>query len=155
MSFCSKKAHSTLSFDGASKGNPGRSGAGGVVKKADGGIVLRYAWGVGYNTSIQAEALALLQGLKQLKSLGIQVASVFGDSQTIIKTMVDNASLSDLRLSRLIRRIRTLSNSFQCLNFYHIKRDNNKDADAEANKAVTLPLGVIVRDGVESRDPIP
>lgn len=155
MSFCSKKAHSTLSFDGASKGNPGRSGAGGVVKKADGGIVLRYAWGVGYNTSIQAEALALLQGLKQLKSLGIQVASVFGDSQTIIKTMVDNASPSDLRLSRLIRRIRTLSNSFQCLNFYHIKRDNNKDADAEANKAVTLPLGVIVRDGVESRDPIP
>ena len=83
------------------------------------------------------------------------MASVLGDSQSIIKTMVDSASPSDLRLSRLIRRIRTLSNSFQCLNFYHVMRDNNKDADAEANKAVSLPLGVIVRDGVESWDPVP
>lgn len=90
------------------EGNSGSSEAGGVVKKADGGTVLRYAWGVGFNTSIQAEALALLQGLKQLKSLGINDAIVMGDSQSIIKIIVEISSPSDLRLSRLINRIRTL-----------------------------------------------
>ena len=54
LSFCSQKAHSILSFDGAAKRNPGRSEAGGVVKNVDGVTVLRYAWGVVFNTSIQA-----------------------------------------------------------------------------------------------------
>ena len=155
LSFCSQQAQCILSFDGAAKRNPGRSGAGGVIKNADGVKVLSYTWGIGYNTSIQAEALALLQGLKQLKSLGIRVALVLGDSQSIIKTMVDSNFPSDLRLSRLIRRIRVLTNSFQTLNFYHVKRGNNTEADAEANKAVSLPLGVIDRDGVKSWDPVP
>ena len=69
--------------------------------------------------------------------------------------MVDNTYPSDIRLSRLIRRIRTLLKAFQSINFYHIKRDNNNEADVEANKAVTLPPGVINSNGVESRDPIP
>ncbi|WP_369075076.1 reverse transcriptase-like protein, partial [Bacteroides uniformis] len=72
-----------------------------------------------------------------------------GDSQSIIKTIADCSSPFDLRLSRLINGIRTLMKSFQSLNFFHVKRDNNKDADVEANKVVHLPLGVILRDGVE------
>lgn len=139
LALCTKQVHSILFFDGAAKGNPGTSRAGGVVKRADGRTVLRYAWGVGYNTSIQAEALALLQGLKQLKSLSINDTIVMGDSQSIIKTIVDISSPSDLRLSRLIIRIITLSDTFQSLKFYHVKRDNNKDTDVEANKVVLLP----------------
>ena len=147
--FCTKLACSVLFFDGAAKENPGISGAGGIVGNAEGTTVLRYTWGVGYNTSIQAEALALLQGLKQLKFLDIKDATVFGDSQSIIKSIVDRSSPSDLRLSRLMSRIRSLSKSFQSLNFFHVKRDNNKDVDGEANKAVLLSLGVLLRDGNE------
>ena len=69
--FCAKLGRSALFFDGAAKGNPGASGAGGIIRSADGMSVIRYAWGVGFNTSFQVEALALLQGLKQLISLGI------------------------------------------------------------------------------------
>lgn len=153
--FCTKKARKALFFYGAAKGNPGKSGAGGVIKSAKGRTEARYAWGVGINTNIQAEALTLLQGLKVLKTLGIKDVVVFGDSQTIIKAIVDNSSPLDLRLSRLLSRINSLTYSFQNLEFLHIKRDNNKEADAEANKAVLLPLGNYIRDGEEGWDPIP
>lgn len=78
--FCRKKARKALFFYGAAKGNPGNSRAGGVIKSAEGITEASYAWGVGVNTSIQAQALALLQGLKVLKNLGIREAVVFGDS---------------------------------------------------------------------------
>eukprot|EP00253_Pinus_taeda_P029236 PITA_29236 len=155
VELCKKKARKTLFFDGAAKGNPGSFGAGGVIKNADGRIESRYAWGVGFNSSIQAEALALLQGLKMLISLGIKDAIIFWDSQSIIKAMVDKSSPSDLRLSRLLSRIRVLTNTFQNLEFLHVKRENNKEADAEANKAVLLPPGALLRDGDEGWDPIP
>ena len=153
--FCTKLACTVLFFDGAATGNPGISGAGGITRNEEGRTVLRYNWGVGYNTSIQAEALALLQGLKQLKVLGFKDAAVFGDSQSIIQTIVTRSFPSDLRLARLMTRIRTLSKSFQSLKLFHVKRDNNKDANVEANKAVFLFLGVLLREGDESWDPIP
>jgi len=90
-----------------------------------------------------------------IKNLGIREAVVFGDSQIIINAMVNKPSPSDLRLSRLLSRINTLTSSFQKLEFLHIKRENNKEADAEANIAVHLPLGKYIRDREEGWDPIP
>lgn len=69
-----------LFFDGAAKGNPSRSGAGGVIKSTEGITEASYAWGVGVNTNIQAKELALLQGLKVLKKLGTREAVVWGFS---------------------------------------------------------------------------
>eukprot|EP00253_Pinus_taeda_P030893 PITA_30893 len=153
--FYIKKERNTLFFDGAAKGNPGLSSAGGVIKSTEGRTELRFAWGVGFNTSIQAEALALFQGLKQLTTLGIKEATIIADSQSIIKIIVNNSLPSDLRLSRLMSRIRNLINSFQNLEFLHVKRDNNKEADAEANKAALLPHEVLLRNEDEGWDPIP
>jgi ribonuclease HI len=67
---------------------------------------------LGHNTSIQAEALALLQGLKQVKDLGIKEVNVIGDSQSIIKTIVDNIAAKDFRFARLVTRIKTLVKNF-------------------------------------------
>eukprot|EP00253_Pinus_taeda_P005523 PITA_05523 len=58
-----QKMHS-LFFDGAVKGNPDNAGAGGVIKSKDGAEILHFAWGLGINSSTQAEAFALYQGLK-------------------------------------------------------------------------------------------
>ena len=68
---------------------------------------------------------------------------------------MDNSSPADLRLSRLRSRIRILLQSFQSLDFFHVMRDNNKEADAEANTAALLPLGALLKDRVEAWDPIP
>ena len=55
-----------LFFDGASKGNPGRTEGGGVVIDSDGKVEIEYCWNIGYNSNNMAEAYGLWQGLKQL-----------------------------------------------------------------------------------------
>lgn len=53
----------SLFFDGTVKNNSGKVGAGGIVLNPLGEKVHSFAWGLEYASSIQAEALALLQGL--------------------------------------------------------------------------------------------
>lgn len=149
-----QKVHS-LFFDGAVKGNPGKVGAGGTIKNNEGILIHSFSWGLGINSSIQVEALALYQGLKLLLKLKIKEANILGDSQVIIKLMVTNTTPWDLRLARLIHRIRSLGKLFQNLKYFHVLRDNNKEADLEANKATLLSARAMVRDGDEAWDPIP
>jgi ribonuclease HI len=99
--------------------------------------------------------MALFQGLKYLKDLGISEVNVFEDSQVIIKSIVTNFAPSDLCFARMIFRIKVLAKSLQNSNFFHVLRTNNKEADLEANKAVLLSVGSILRDRDESWDPIP
>ena len=48
-----------LFFDGASKGNPGRAGGGGVVIYLDGKVEIEYYWNIGYDSNNMAEAYGL------------------------------------------------------------------------------------------------
>ena len=117
--------------------------------------MIKYAWGLGHSTSIQAESLALLQGLKQAKATGISDLSVIGDSQSIIKVLVEDSSPTDLRLARAILRIRNMVKAFRTASFLHVLRENNKEADSEANKAVLLSEGSLLIDETEEWDSIP
>lgn len=76
----SKQTLPSLFFDGAAKGNPGIVGVGGLIKNSEETPTHRYAWGLGHSSSMQAEAMALLQGIKLLKELGHKEENVFGDS---------------------------------------------------------------------------
>ena len=145
----------TSFFDGVAKGNPGNAGAGGVIKNMEGEIEHIYAWDLGQDTNTQAEAMALLQGLKVMQKVGIKEAKVIGDSQTLIKMLVENTSPKDLRLTRLMARIKKLASSFQKLSFFHVLWNNNKEADTEANRVSLLLVGTLLWDGEENWDPIP
>jgi ribonuclease HI len=48
-----------LHVDGASKGNPGPVGSGGVLLDISGKIMLSFAWGLGQNTNNTAAILAI------------------------------------------------------------------------------------------------
>ena len=145
----------SLFFYGVAKGNPGLAGAGGIIKNKEGITVAKFAWGLGHSTIMQAEALALLQGLKQAKAFGLSDISIIGDSQSIIKVLVEDSSPVDIRLARVISRTRNLVKSFRTASFLHVLRENNKAADLEANRAVSLPAGCLLADGIENWDPIP
>lgn len=77
-----------LCFDGASKSNLGVEGAGGVIFNANGDNILAYEWGLGHTSNNRAEALALYQGLIQLRKLGIDTVMILGDLAIIINAMV-------------------------------------------------------------------
>jgi hypothetical protein len=69
-----------LSFDGASKGNPGQAGGGGLIEKPNAGILLRYAIGLGTASNNHVEAMALWQGLCHAQNIGIRDLIIIGDS---------------------------------------------------------------------------
>ena len=82
--------------------------------------------GSSHTTSIQAEVMAMFQGIKMLKALGLTEATVLGDSQVIINAMVTNTNLANPRLARTISRIKGMT-KFLRLEFFHILRTDNKE----------------------------
>ena len=75
------------------------------------------------------EAYGLWQGLKQLETLGVEEAIMIGDSWLIIQATIGTNQGNNLRLSRLIKRIQSISRTFRHLEFAHILRELNTKAD--------------------------
>ena len=48
-----------LFFDGASKGNPGKAGGGGIIMEPGGETEIEYYWNIGYNSNNMAEVYKL------------------------------------------------------------------------------------------------
>ncbi|XP_010273728.1 PREDICTED: uncharacterized protein LOC104609182 isoform X2 [Nelumbo nucifera] len=73
-----------LEFDGASKGNLGKAGAGAVLRAEDGSVIYRLREGVGgtANNSI-AQYRAMLLGLKYALKKGVKRIRVQGDSKIV------------------------------------------------------------------------
>jgi ribonuclease HI len=137
-----------LSFDGASKGNPGEAGGGGVIRDHTGNLIARYAWGLGTESNNKAEALALWQGLTQAISLGIQNLTVIGDSRFLIQALNHNTRISDGQLKHIMDKIRILKQRFHAIHWFHVLRGNNTQADEEANKGVRLGKSILILNGV-------
>eukprot|EP00253_Pinus_taeda_P022180 PITA_22180 len=145
----------TLHFDGASKSNPGQAGAGGVISNEFGNEICSYEWSLGRKTNNIAEALALYQGLIQLKNLGIRKALVFGDSTIIIRFMNYNQRSPNSNLQQHIERIKLLLAHFEYIKFYHILRTLNMKADKCARNAVGKQEGVLRHNNREAFQPLP
>lgn len=72
----------TLFFDGAAKGNPRLAGAGVIITNPTVSSIHRFAWGLGHTTSIQAEVMALFQGIKMLnKAAQLDAGSILRDNE--------------------------------------------------------------------------
>jgi ribonuclease HI len=129
-------------FDGAAKENGQCCGAGGIIKLSN---TLVHKWylncGIGSNT--KAELLGAWATLHIAKLLALPKIQILGDSKVIIEWLNDR---SDLRVSSLEgwkKRIRTLKNTFESTQFFHIYREFNKEADSLSKKALNEPEGYI------------
>ena len=70
-----KKSHvewCKLNTDGASLGNPGKAGGGGIIRDSEGRWVKGFARSIGFTTSIIAELWALTDGLLLADQIGVQ-----------------------------------------------------------------------------------
>eukprot|EP00253_Pinus_taeda_P024317 PITA_24317 len=144
-----------LFFDGASKGNPGVAGSGGVLLSPGGFPELRFHWGLGIETNNRAEALALWQGLSLAINRNILSLSVFGDSRLIIQALLFPKSSHQVHLATIIRKIRLLLPKFNKISFFHILRTLNSQADLEANLGSLCSRRSLVVNSIESSCAIP
>lgn len=131
----------TLYFDGCSKGNPGPSGSGAIIKYqsiiSDSDISLcEY---VGNTTNNVAEYKGLILGLKYLKEMNIKYLTIKGDSMLVINHMTGKYKVKSPNLlplyneaKELIEHIKNIEIEIEIL-FLYIPREENKEADYLAN----------------------
>ena len=136
-----------LFFDGASKGNPGKAGGGGVFVSPAGTVVSSYAWGIGIDSNNTAEFCGLWQGLRISHSKGLTKLVVFGDSRLLIQALIRKKLPSQLKLALIFQKIQLLIKRFVSIKFYHVLRGLNSLADGEANKGSLLSRGSLQIDG--------
>jgi ribonuclease HI len=126
-------------FDGASRGNPGKAGAGIVVINDRDEIVGKICSYLGEKTNNQAEYLAVLLALDYLQANDIndKTIELIGDSQLVIKQLRGEYKIKDEKLKDLYWQIREhIVNGGFNIKFSHVKREKNKLADEMANKAL-------------------
>jgi len=124
----------SLYFDGCSKGNPGKSGAGFVIYENDLEIYSESKF-LGKQTNNFAEYSGLLLGLKKAKEMGIHDLNVYGDSMLVIKQMNGEYKVKATGLLTLYNLAKEYSSNMK-ITFQHIYRDKNKRADELANNSI-------------------
>ncbi|ONK70903.1 uncharacterized protein A4U43_C04F2710 [Asparagus officinalis] len=136
-----------LEYDGASKGNPGRSGAGGVLKSESGAEIARFREGLGHGTNNAAEYAALNRGMKTALDMGYDQIHVRGDSQLVHNQVQGHWKTRNENMSRYCSEAQQLGSQFKSFDMEHVPRGYNTAADSEANKAVNLPPGHVETEG--------
>jgi ribonuclease HI len=116
----SQRSKHILFFDGASKGNPGVAGGGGVLLNPDGQLELSYAWGLGVETNNRAEALALWQGLNQAISKKVKDLVIIGDSKLIIQALTLRNPVKQTKLQHILEKIHLLLKRLRTYQMFHV-----------------------------------
>lgn len=124
-------------FDGCSKGNPGRAGAGAVLYDPQGAEVFAESVFAGYSaTNNEAEYTGLILGLNESLKRGITNLQVRGDSQLVVRQMQGKYKVNSPNLAPLHQCASTLASKFSKIEFEHVYRNNNKRADALSNEGL-------------------
>ncbi len=122
--------------DGASRGNPGESGAGALIKEHGGKTLVRLRRHLGVMTNNMAEYRALLLGLKEARELGAVSVRVFADSELIVKQIRGDYRVKSDSLKALYAEAANLVACFDSFSITHIPREKNAEADRLANEAI-------------------
>jgi ribonuclease HI len=125
-----------LHVDGASRGNPGEAGFGVHVADEDGTEVASLYGYLGRATNNVAEYQALLHGLRFALARGASGVEVFSDSELLVRQIDGRYRVKNPGLQPLHREARGLLARFERARVVHVPREQNREADALANRAV-------------------
>ncbi len=124
----------TLYTDGSSLGNPGKAGVGIVIYNEDNKVIKRVAKFIGIATNNVAEYMALIYALEEALHLRVKEVECFLDSELLVRQLKGSYKVKDNKLKLLYHQVRHLESFFESVNFYHINREGNKEADKLAKK---------------------
>lgn len=127
----------SIYVDGAARGNPGPAGAGVVLKEDDKIIKTAYEY-LGEATNNVAEYRALISGLEEAITLGYKNAKLYLDSELVANQLKGDFRVRKSNIKPLFEKAVTLINGMNSVKIIKIDRENNKEADKLANKAINL-----------------
>ncbi|MGW2624842.1 bifunctional RNase H/acid phosphatase [Micromonospora taraxaci] len=132
----------TVEADGGSRGNPGPSGYGAVVRDSETGEVLaERSESLGTATNNVAEYQGLIAGLTAAAELGAAEVDVRMDSKLVVEQMCGRWQIKHPGLRPLAAQAAGLVGRFAAVRFAWIPRDQNRHADALANAAMDAAAG--------------
>lgn len=126
----------TIYVDGASRGNPGPSGVGYYIVGEDGHVLAQGGEFIGFATSRVAEYRALKLGCKRAWELGLKQVRFVGDNLMMINQMKGVYHIKNRDLLPIYEDVQSLLDKFEAVAFAHVKREQNQEADREANLAI-------------------
>ncbi len=125
-----------LYIDGASRGNPGRAGAGIWITNGEGEKISEVSRYLGHKTNNEAEYWALLLGLREAKRLRGDRIKIFTDSQLVERQIKGVYRVKDLNLRTLHGRVIQNLKAFSSCEIESVPREENEEADRLANQAI-------------------
>jgi ribonuclease HI len=130
-----------INTDGGARGNPGPAGIGVVIGDESGKVIGHYKQYIGEATNNVAEykalILALIEAGKILKLKSeILNLEIRMDSELIVRQMQGRYKIKDSGLKLLAEEVLSLIKNFPIVNFVHIPREQNKEADKLVNEAI-------------------
>ena len=125
-----------LHIDGASRGNPGKAGAGVWITNGEGEKISEASRFLGHKTNNEAEYWALLLGLREAKRLRGDSIQILTDSQLIERQIKGVYRVKDPNLRALHRTVIENLKTFSSFEIESVPREENEEADRLANQAI-------------------
>jgi ribonuclease HI len=131
----------TIHTDGGSRGNPGPAAIG-VIISGPGIGKKEYGQSIGVTTNNIAEYSAVVFALKKLKQLigqekaGQSIVKVYADSELLVKQLNGEYKVKEDSIQDLFIELWNLRLDFGQVLFYHVRREENKEADRMVNYAL-------------------
>lgn len=123
--------------DGASRGNPGDSGVGIVLKDELGNVIASQYGYIGKATNNVAEYTALAACLKLVRTTECSRLIVHSDSELMVRQLNGQYKVKDAGLKKHFQSVQNIlkESPFQFI-IKHIPRGNNLEADELANRGI-------------------
>jgi ribonuclease HI/probable phosphoglycerate mutase len=122
--------------DGASSGNPGKSGAGIVVRDDRGETVFTRGAYLGEMTNNMAEYEALLRALTAAVEHSVRDITIYTDSQLVANQVTGVYRIKNRTLLGYVLRVKEIVSNFEHFTIQYIPREQNREADRLAKDAI-------------------
>lgn len=128
-----------INTDGASKGNPGPSSYGFVIKSRDGPILHEEGELIGITTNNVAEYTAVIKALEYVISKYFRKAphkiEIVSDSRLVVEQLSGRFKIKSPNLKPLLEKIKILEFEVGSVFYRSVPREENFLADRLANRA--------------------
>lgn len=125
--------------DGASRGNPGDAGYGVLFRDAKGALLSAHGGFIGRATNNEAEYRAILACLSFARSHFPARLRIHSDSELVVSQLNGSYKTRNARLKALFAQVKkTIAMLPFPVEFVHIPREENAEADALANRAIDI-----------------
>ena len=125
-------------IDGGARGNPGSAGFGVHVQDEEGREVASLYGYLGVQTNNVAEYAGLLAALKWALANKVARLSIRSDSQLLVRQVSGEYRVKNPVLQQLHAAALSMMRQIGRVRVEHVPREQNKDADRLANRALDL-----------------